>query len=156
MLKIVSGGQTGVDRAALDVALNNNVPCGGWCPSGRTAEDGTIADVYPLKELKNGGYDERTRKNVQDSDGTVIIYFKQLSGGTEKTLSFCLNEPKPHLLLDGHEITAARAAERIMEFLPTLQAETINFAGPRASGEQRAYQYASEAISKFIDLYHVH
>ena len=64
MFKIISGAQTGVDRAALDAALRNNVPCGGWCPNGREAEDGAIPERYPVHELAEGGYDERTLKNV--------------------------------------------------------------------------------------------
>lgn len=134
MLKIVSGAQTGVDRAALDAALKRNLPCGGWCPAGRKAEDGTIPEFYPVRELVDGGYSERTSKNVQDSDGTIIIYFGRLSGGTEETLRYCLDENKPYLLLDGLEVDADRAAERIMEFRAMLPDGVLNFAGPRASG----------------------
>ena len=153
MLKIVSGAQTGVDRAALDVALKENVPCGGWCPEGRKAEDGTIPESYPVQELKGGGYRPRTKKNVQDSDGTVIIYFGQLSGGTEETLRFCLSEKKPYLLLDGREVKSDRAAERMVDFQSTLPGRKLNFAGPRASSEPQAYEYTAKAIEKFIELY---
>ena len=153
MLKIVSGAQTGVDRAALDVALKKNSPCGGWCPEGRKAEDGTIPEHYPVQELKGGGYKERTRKNVQDSDGTVIIYFGQLSGGTEQTLRYCLTEEKPYLLLDGREINVGRAAERILEFRSLLPDGTLNFAGPRASGEPEAYEYTTKVVENFLELY---
>lgn len=72
-LKIVSGGQTGVDRAALDVALELGLPCGGWCPKGRKAEDGVIHSRYPLKETPSEEYNERTTWNVRDSDGTLIV-----------------------------------------------------------------------------------
>ena len=112
MLKIISGAQTGVDRAALDSALQNGQACGGWCPEGRRAEDGRIENIYPVTELPGGGYAERTLKNVQDSDGTVIIYFGEPSGGTEKTLYCCLREHKPYLLLDAREIESGRAARR--------------------------------------------
>jgi predicted Rossmann-fold nucleotide-binding protein len=71
--RIISGGQTGVDRAALDVALELGIPCGGWCPKGRLAEDGSIDLRYPLKETNSSEYRERTEKNVEDSDGTLIL-----------------------------------------------------------------------------------
>ena len=151
-LKIISGGQTGVDRAALDTALKHRLPCGGWCPQGREAEDGIIPTRYPLMELSNGGYDERTRKNVEAANGTVIIYFGQLSGGTERTLLYCIQQEKPYLLLDASELDAARAAHRIMQFFSNLPGGTLNFAGPRASGAPEAYPYASNAIEQFLLL----
>ena len=147
---IVSGGQTGVDRAALDAALALGVDCGGWCPAARRAEDGTIPPRYPLRELAGGDYLARTHKNVEDSDGTVIIYFGRPVGGTERTLEFCLAANKPHLLIDASEVPVARAAARIAGFAATLRGERLNFAGPRASGEPRAYEYAREAVSRFL------
>ena len=80
-IKIVSGGQAGADRAALDAALACGVSCGGWCPEGRLAEDGRIADSYPIVELPGAGYRQRTRRNVQDSDGTAIFSFGPPEGG---------------------------------------------------------------------------
>src|SRR5437588_587731 len=85
-VKIISGGQTGVDRAALDVALKHGIKCGGWCPAGRLDESGKIPDHYPVKELKRGGNEERTFRNVEESDGTIVIFFHELSGGTAYTL----------------------------------------------------------------------
>jgi len=152
MLKIISGAQTGVDRAALDAALSENISCGGWCPEGRKAEDGVIPEIYPVQELKGGDYPARTLKNVQDSDGTVIIYFGYLRGGTEKTLRFCLDEGKPYLLIDAQELTPIRAAQRITEFFSLLGGDTLNFAGPRASHVETAYDYTLKTIRKFISL----
>lgn len=152
MLKIISGGQTGVDRAALDGALQNGQACGGWCPEGRLAEDGPIADSYPLTELPGGGYAERTLKNVQDSDGTVIIYFGTLGGGTEKTLRHCLEQRRPYLLIDASEVGSGRAGERILGFYRDLPGERLNFAGPRASGETGAYDYTLRAVDEFLRL----
>lgn len=148
--KIVSGGQTGVDRAALDAALKAKVDCGGWCPAGRKAEDGVIPERYPLSELVGAGYRKRTLQNVIDSDGTVIIYFDTLSGGTEQTLAFCLQKNKPYLLIDASELSTKRASERIGKFVSGHAIDTLNVAGPRASGEARAYRYTLDAMRLFL------
>ncbi len=150
-LKIISGGQTGVDRAALDAALESGSSAGGWCPEGRQAEDGPIEERYPLQELPDGGYKERTLKNVQDSDATVIIYFESISGGTEETLSFCLNEKKPYLLIDGSGITEDSASKRIKQFIDENQILLLNVAGPRASKEKRAYEYTKQVITLMLE-----
>jgi putative molybdenum carrier protein len=149
-MKIVSGGQTGVDRAALDVALEFGIDCGGWCPQGRLAENGVIPARYPLTELDGAGYRERTRQNVIDSDGTVIIYFDSLSGGTEQTLRFCLQFKKRYLLLDATELSPARCAERIRKFVNVHALKTINFAGPRSSAESSAYNYTQDTLVLFF------
>ncbi len=150
MIKIISGGQTGVDRAALDAALESGVSVGGWCPQGRKAEDGPIAEKYPLQELPDSGYKERTLKNVQDSDATVIIYFESISGGTEKTLLYCLNEKKPYLLIDGGSITQDIASKQIKHFIDENQISLLNVAGPRASTEIRGYEYTKQVITLML------
>ena len=99
-LKIISGGQTGVDRGALDAALAFEVECGGWCPAGRLAEDGTIPEHYPVVELANAGYAERTARNVADSDGTLVISKGELCGGTRETIDCCVEMGKPYLVID--------------------------------------------------------
>ena len=98
-MKIVSGGQTGVDRAALDVALKHGIECGGWCPAARLDEFGRIPDQYPVQELQAGGFTERTLQNVKDSDGTVVVYTGKLGGGTEQTVRFCVELRRPHQLI---------------------------------------------------------
>lgn len=149
-VKIVSGGQTGVDRAALDAALESGVEAGGWCPEGRMAEDGPIPDRYPLQVLPGAGYPERTRQNVQDSDGTLIIYFGQPSGGTEKTLLFCIQSGKPYVLIDGDELTARRASQKVRAFVERRGISVLNVAGPRASGEAKAYSYARQVVQGLL------
>ncbi len=132
--------------------MEHEVPCGGWCPEGRKAEDGVIPESYPVTELIGGGYRDRTRKNVQDSDGTVILYFKQLAGGTELTRIFCSAEQKPCLLLDGDVLEENHAAEQVFEFFSGLPGGTLNIAGPRAGGDVRAYPFTVKVIGKFIAL----
>ena len=150
-LKIISGGQTGVDRAALDAALESGISVGGWCPQGREAEDGPIAEKYPLQELTDGSYKDRTLKNVQESDATVIIYFETISGGTEETLSFCLKEKKPYLLIDGSDFNEEGASKRIKQFINGNQISLLNVAGPRASKEKRAYEYTKQVITLMLE-----
>ena len=115
-MKIISGGQTGVDRAALDVALKQRISCGGWCPAGRLDESGKIPERYPLKELKRGGPEERTSRNVQDSDGTVVIYFHELEGGTAYTVGCCIEDRQPYRLIDAAKYSPEDAATLMVSF----------------------------------------
>ena len=98
--RIVSGGQTGVDRAALDVALKLGIPCGGWCPRGRRAEDGPIDACYPLQETPTQEYPQRTEWNVRDSDGTLVLTFGRPKGGTALTIRLAERLTRPCLVVD--------------------------------------------------------
>lgn len=149
-LKILSGGQTGADRGALDAALQQDAPCGGWCPKGRLAEDGRIPDRYPLQELKKGGYRQRTLQNILESDGTLILYYGRPSGGTEETLYFCIKKGKPYQLVDAEEMTPERAAALTRDFIVEFRIATLNVAGPRASHEPRAHGYAFAVIGSVL------
>jgi hypothetical protein len=149
-MKIISGGQTGVDRAALDAALSLGVDCGGWCPEGRLAETGPIPAQYPLRELPGAGYFERTMQNVRDADATVIFYLGELQGGTKATADFCREAGKPLLILEGHPGSAAEAARKIAEFVRAHTIEILNVAGPRASQWPAGYDYARETLLLFL------
>jgi hypothetical protein len=148
-IRIVSGGQTGVDRAALDFALELGIPCGGWCPEGRLAEDGRIADRYPLKELPGGGYRERTHQNVRDSDGSLIIYKGELEGGTAETVRFCRQIAKPYVLINAVDTPAKDAAAAIREFVRQHRIQVLNVAGPRHSKWPDAGSYVMAMLQEF-------
>lgn len=132
--KVISGGQTGADRAALDWALAHNVPCGGWCPKGRKAEDGKIDAKYPLEETPGDSYLQRTEWNVRDSDATVIFSISFiLNGGSKKTLELARKYQK--LCLHLHAIKAVVAAEELARFVEESKVHVLNVAGPRSSKE---------------------
>ena len=151
-MKIIAGGQTGVDRAALDVALKHGIECGGWCPAGRLDEFGRIPDRYPVQELVSGGFSERTLQNVKDSDGIVIIYPGKLSGGTEQTVRFCVEQQRPHQLIDASKTSTEQAARSINDFVHRHKIDVLNVAGPRQSEWKEGYDYASRTLDMFLEL----
>jgi hypothetical protein len=151
--RLVSGGQSGVDRATLDAALELGVPCGGWCPRGHKAEDGRIDDRYPLTETPSAQYSQRTRWNIRDSDGTLILSWGDLTGGTLLTADECRKVGKPHLVLDladeegmPEAIAAARAwvAANVAD-------KVLNVAGPRASRHPAVYDRARAFVLALLD-----
>ena len=149
-LKIISGGQTGVDRAALDVALKLGIDCGGWCPAGRVDEFGKIPDNYPVQELEGAGFTERTLQNVKDSDGTVVIYPAELRGGTEQTVRFCDELERLYQLIDASRIATQDAAKLIADFVRKNTIGILNVAGPRQSEWLEGYGYAFRALDIFL------
>lgn len=153
--KIVSGGQTGVDRGALEACLECHFPCGGWCPGDRSAEDGMIPDRYPLTPLPGAGFPERTRQNVLDSGGTLILFAGrltggELTGGTQLTWTVAQQHGKPFLLIDASKFTPAGASEAIGGWLRAHELKVLNVAGPRASGWPEGYDYAREVIRRLL------
>jgi hypothetical protein len=136
--RIVSGGQTGADRAALDFALANGIRIGGWVPKGRLAEDGRIPDRYPgLVESESADPAVRTARNVRDSDATLILSHGPLDGGSLLTLQEATRAGKPVLHLDLDDTPPAPAAARLRSWLAALCPNTLNVAGPRASRDPR-------------------
>ena len=150
LTKIVSGGQTGVDRGALDAALEAGFSCGGWCPEGRQAEDGEIPARYPVTVLAGAGYRQRTRQNVMDSDGTLIIHFGELAGGTRETLRFCERLGKPALTVDGAVTPVEAAAARAVGFIAQHRIGVLNVAGPRESTYKGAGEYGKRVVSAIL------
>jgi hypothetical protein len=145
-MRIISGGQTGVDRAALDFAIAYGVPHGGWCPRGRRAEDGVIPDKYQLTETPTEEYAQRTDRNVADADATLIIAGTlPLTGGTRYTLDCALRHAKPHVIVtraDGPE----KAAASLRRLLTEHQPQVLNVAGPRESEEPGIGQFARQIL----------
>ncbi len=128
--RIISGGQTGVDRAALDVALEAGLDCGGWCPQGRRAEDGLIPERYPLQETPWDGYPQRTEWNVRDGDGTLILTRGEPDRGTALTARLAKKKNKPSLIVD---LGMPWDVEAVRQWIEMHRIDTLNVAGPRES-----------------------
>ncbi len=151
MIKIISGGQTGVDRGALQAALDRQLSCGGWCPAGRAAEDGRIPAHFPVTELAGAGYAQRTERNVLDSDATVLIHFGTISGGSRLTLHCCREANRPSLEIDASKIEAAEAVQQMLAFVGEYQLACLNIAGPRESGAPGAARLTRQIVGEFLD-----
>ena len=146
--KIVSGAQTGVDRAALDVAISQNIPCGGWCPADRSAEDGVIPERYPVQPLPSGGLRKRTEWNVRHSDGTLILTCGPLTGGSLLTRNLSLKHNKPNLVVD---LTSGSPTLNVLQWLEDCGIQTLNVAGPRESicpgVYERAFRFLHDLLT---------
>lgn len=145
--RIISGGQTGVDRGALDAAIELGIPHGGWCPRGRRAEDGRIPDHYRLDENDSTAYAARTERNVCDSDGTLIIASGELVGGTKLTWRFAQRYRKPCLVIDVERLPALDEAQAWLLEQPI---EVLNVAGPRESQAPGISDTARQLLKNLI------
>ena len=150
-MKFRTGGQTGVDRAVLDFCLENQVHVGGWCPARRKAEDGTIPTHYPLDELEGAGYGERTKANVRDSDGTMILHLGIISGGTQLTAECCRQLGRPCLSLNLRSVNKEAQVKKLLNFMEGEKIRELNIAGPRASEESEVYGKTRIFLQLFLN-----
>jgi Circularly permutated YpsA SLOG family len=146
--RLISGGQTGADRAALDWAIAQGIPHGGWCPQGRQAEDGILALHYELQETPSHDSAQRTEWNVRDADGTVIFSIvPELTEGTLLTAVCADRYSKPWI-----NICQARAdrqpAQQLLDFLAGFSIQVLNVAGPRASQAVGIYQFVMVTLNQ--------
>jgi hypothetical protein len=147
MERIISGGQTGVDRAALDVAMELSIPCGGWCPRGRRAEDGVIPTRYPLQEAESPRYPVRTALNVRDSDGTLILTRGKPDRGTALTRDLARRYRKPYRVVDFERTPDAASIRRWIE---EKKLRTLNVAGPRESSCPGIHEQAKAFLRQVL------
>ena len=148
-MKIISGGQTGADRAALDAAIKLGIPHGGWLPKGRKTEEGPLPRKYKLSELESENYRDRTEQNVIDSDGTLIVSFSPLTGGSALTESLAIKHDRPCLVLNLEIVSHEEAADALEKWIRKYSINTLNVAGPRASGEPRIYGAVYALLKNF-------
>jgi hypothetical protein len=145
--RIVSGGQTGVDRAALDIAFELRLPCGGWCPKGRRAEDGPLPERYPLQETTSNAYPQRTALNVRDSDGTLILTRGEPDRGTALTARLAERYRKPCLTLD---LSEPPAPQTVRAWVEAHQIRVLNVAGPRESSKPGIHVEAAQFLTAVL------
>lgn len=149
--KIISGGQTGVDRAALDAAIRLGIPHGGWIPKGRRTEEGPLPHSYQLDEMPSESYSARTEQNVIDSDGTLIICRDTPTGGTDYTRKMALKHGKQMLHIDlALHRNAWEAASLVASWVEMNRIGILNVAGPRASRDPAIYAEALAIVTQAL------
>ena len=150
--KIISGGQTGADRAALDVAMRWKIPHGGCIPKGRKTEDGRLPNRYHLDEMTTDSYPARTEQNVLDSDGTLIISHGPLTGGSKYTREQARKHNRPSLHIDLDEINTFKAAQIVYDWIIAHNLGTLNVAGPRASEDEYIYRATVQLLTTVFHM----
>jgi hypothetical protein len=148
--RIISGGQTGADRAGLDAAMACGIAHGGWCPKGRLAEDGPIPERYQLTETEGASYLARTERNVKRSDGTAIITIGELAGGSARTADFARRHKKPHLHLRLDGMSDEQAVGSLRDFIAQHAVRVLNVAGSRAGSEPEIYERCKTVITVLL------
>jgi hypothetical protein len=149
--KVISGGQTGVDRAGLDAAMLLGLNVGGWCPKGRMSEDGRIPDKYPLTEIPNRSYPERTEMNLLEADGTLIVFRDRLDKGTKLTADLCEKYRKPYMLLS-IEVFNESVKRGFVCWLADYRILTLNVAGNRESASTGIYEKSKIILSELLNF----
>lgn len=148
-LRIISGGQTGVDRAALDFALENQIDCFGWCPKGRKAEDGVISHFYPLRETETSGYEKRTLKNVEESQGLLVFVDGEPDEGTILAIDHAERQNKPiyiiHLSMNVEDQETG-----ILDLLENQKVTIVNIVGPRESNSPGIYRKTKNFLEELL------
>jgi hypothetical protein len=150
--KIISGGQTDADRAALDVAIKLGIPHSGWIPKGRKAEDGPLPNKYQLQEMLTDSYSKRTEQNVIDSDGTLIISHGSLTGGSAYTRKMAMKHSKPWFHVDLNKLPTFQAGMLIQDWISKNDIEILNVAGPRASKDSLIYGLVTVTLELVYNL----
>ena len=149
--KIISGGQTGADRAALDFAIAHGIPHGGWCPKGRKAEDGAIPLRYQLSEMATGDYFNRTKQNIADSDATLILNIGELDGGTKRTVGFARRLKKPFKAVQLDSGDLEDQVEQTHDWLRSACGGSLNVAGPRESKRPGIYRQSYDFFTRLLE-----
>jgi hypothetical protein len=145
---IISGGQTGVDRAALDWAIGRNINHGGWCPKGRLASDGPLPQHYLLRETDSDGYRQRTKQNVQGSDATLIFNIELLEGGTLQTAKFSQALKKPYKIIQLESFRPQDVAIEVMTWLGLFHFSILNIAGPSEARRSGIYARVLQVLNE--------
>ncbi len=149
LARIVSGGQTGVDRAALDVAIARDLPHGGWCPRGRRAEDGRVPERYALREHESPDYASRTERNVVDADGTLVLTRGRPRDGTALTVRLAERHGRPFLIVD---LDDPPPPATVVAWIAAHGIHTLNVAGPRESTQPGIHQQAMAYLDRVASL----
>lgn len=150
--KIISGGQTGADRAALDVAIELGIPHGGYLPKGRKTEAGRLPAKYDLKEMPTDSYPKRTEQNVIDSDATLIISHGALTGGSDYTRQVAQKHGKPWIHVDASRTSIDSAVQLVRAWINGSEVKVLNVAGPRASKDPKIYGTTKRLITTLIKM----
>jgi hypothetical protein len=148
--KIISGGQTGADQAALDVAIELGIPHGGWIPKGRKTERGPLPSKYRLQEMPTTSYPARTEQNVKESDGTLIISHGELTGGSDFTREMAEKHNKPWMHVDANQLSIEATVQVVQAWIRGNEIRVLNVAGPRASKDPRIYTTTQQILKSAL------